>query len=115
MRIYWKYKKSCEIYGCSVVELVSVIFDLELDSPTLVFPLVLVVTIILTCPPLVVLFVDGLVDGVALTIPHDKVGEVVHGVLLPLVNLPLLSLCRIMHPTYHDKIKTKCLFTLLQQ
>jgi len=94
------------------VELVSIIFYLELDSPTFVFPLVFVVTIILTCSHLVVLHVDGLVHGVALTVPRDKVGEVMFWVLLPLVNLPLLSLRRLMHPTYHDKRKTKCLFTL---
>jgi hypothetical protein len=76
--------------------------DLELPSPTFPLPFVYVVTILLVRPPLVVLPTEGLVDGVALTVPRDGVGEVVFGVLLPLVNLPLLSLCLFIHSTYHD-------------
>jgi hypothetical protein len=72
--------------------------DLELPSPTFSFPFC-VVTILHDHPPLVVLPADGLVDGVALTVPRDGVGELVVGVLLLLVNLPLLSLCLFMHST----------------
>jgi hypothetical protein len=84
----------CEVDGTFTI--------LELPSPTFPFPFACVVTILHVLPPLVVLPAEGLDDGVALTVPHDGVGEVVFGVLLPLVNLPLLSLHLFMHPTYHD-------------
>ena len=76
--------------------------DLELPSSTFPLPFVYVVTILLVHLPLVVLPTKVLVDHVSLIVPCDGVGEVVLGVLIPLVNLPLLSLCLFIHSTYHD-------------
>jgi hypothetical protein len=84
----------CEVDGAFTI--------LELPSPTFPFPFVCAVTILYVLPPLVVLIAERLVDGVALAVPHDGVGEVVFGLLLPLVNPPILSLRLFMHSTYHD-------------
>jgi len=84
----------CEVYGIFTI--------LEFSSPTFTFPFACVVIILHVLPPLVVLPIEGLNDSVSPIVPHDGVGEVVLGVLILLVNLPLLSLSLFMHPTYHD-------------
>jgi hypothetical protein len=70
---------------------------LELPSPTFPFPFVFLVIILLVLPPLADLPIKGLHDGVALKLPIYGVGEIVFGVLIPLVNLFVFT-----HPTYHD-------------
>jgi hypothetical protein len=52
--------------------------------------------------PLIIIPADGVVDGVAITIPCDGVGELVVGVVLLLVNIPLGYLCLFMQYSYHD-------------
>jgi hypothetical protein len=76
--------------------------SLELPSPTFPLPFSYVVMIFPIHPPLVILPTEWLYDDVSLIVPHDVLCEVMFGVLLSLVNLPLLSICSFMHYTYND-------------
>jgi hypothetical protein len=80
--------------SCEIDETFS---HLELPSSTFSLPFVCVVMILPDRPPLVTLPTDGLADGVALTVTHDGVVELVVGALLVLVNLPIVSMCLFMH------------------